>query len=91
MTRRRRRVDWDEEIRKTDRIRRRGLGLSALSFAVAVAVIFGAGRMGGFDVALPRKVVAIACLILGVFLFRIVLKRRARLNRLRQEREEGGR
>ena len=88
MTRRRRRVDWDEEIRKTDRIRRRGLGLSALSFAVAVAVIFGAGRMDGFDVALPRKVVAIACLVLGVFLFRIVLRRRARLNRLRQEREE---
>ena len=58
---RRRRVDWDEEIRKTDRIRRRGLALSALSFAVALAVIFGAGRMGGVEVALPRKVVAIAC------------------------------
>ncbi len=83
---RRRRVDWDEEIRKTDRIRRRGLTLSALSFAVALAVIFGARRMGGVEVALPRKVVAIACLILGVSLFRIVLRRR---ERLRREREEG--
>lgn len=83
---RRRRVDWDEEIRKTDRIRRRGLALSALSFAVALAVIFAAGRMGGVEVALPRKVVAIACLILGASLFRIVLRRR---ERLRREREEG--
>ena len=64
---RRRRVDWDEEIRKTDRIRRRGFALSALSLAVALGVIFGVGRMGGVDVSMPRKVVAIACLVLGVF------------------------
>ena len=83
---RRRRVDWDEELRKTERIRRRGVGLSALSLAVALAVIFGVGRMGGFDVALPRKVLAIACLVLGVFLFRVVLRRR---ERLRRERGEG--
>ena len=83
---RRRRVDWDEELRKTERIQRRGLGLSALSLVVALAVIFGAGRMGGVDIALPRKVLAIACLILGVFLFRVVLRSR---ERLRRERGEG--
>ena len=48
---RRRRVDWDEEIRKTDRIRRRGFALSALSLVVALGVIFGVGRMGGVDVS----------------------------------------
>ena len=38
---RHRRVDWEEEIRKTNRIRRRGFALSALSLAVALGVIFG--------------------------------------------------
>ena len=84
---RRRRVDWDEEIRKTDRIRRRGFALSALSLVVALGVIFGVGRMGGVDVSVPRKVVAIACLVLGVFLFRVVLRRRERLRLEREERE----
>lgn len=80
-------MDWDEELRKTDRIRRRGWGISVLSFAVALGVIFGVGRMGGVDVAVPRKVLSIACLILGVLLCRVVLRRRARLKRLREERE----
>ena len=84
---RRRRVDWDEEIRKTDRIRRRGFALSALSLVVALGVIFGVGRMGGVDVSVPRKVVAIACLVLGIFLFRVVLRRRERLRRECEERE----
>ena len=84
---RRRRVDWDEEIRKTDRIRRRGFALSALSLVVALGVIFGVGRMGGVDVSVQRKVVAIACLVLGVFLFRVVLRRRERLRLEREERE----
>ena len=84
---RRRRVDWEGEIRKTDRIRKRGFALSALSLAVALGVIFGVGRMGGIDVSVPRRVVAIACLILGIFLFRVVLRRRERLRREREERE----
>ena len=47
--RHRRRVDWDEEIRKTERIRRRGLFTSLLSFAVAAAVLIGVNRTGGVD------------------------------------------
>ena len=43
--------------------------------------------MGGVDVSVPRKVVAIACLVLGVFLFRVVLRRRERLRLEREERE----
>lgn len=83
---RRRRVDWDEELRKTERIRRRGFALTGLSFAVALGVIVGVGRLGGVNVALPRKVLALAGLALGVLLFRVVLRRR---QRLRQESEEG--
>lgn len=82
---RRQRVDWDEEIRKTERIRRRGFVMSAFSFAVAVGVIFAVGRLGGIQVSVPRKVIAITCLLLGCSLFRIVLKRR---DRLRREAEE---
>lgn len=82
---RRERVDWQAEIRKTEQIRRRGFAMSFLSFAVAAAVIFGVGRLGGVEVGLPRRVLSIACLVLACFTLRAVLKRRARLKR-KQER-----
>ena len=86
---RRRRVDWDAEIRKTERIRRRGLIMSGVSFAVAAAFIIGVWRMGGEDIALPRKVVSVICLAAACLVFRAVLKHRARVrNRGREEDAE---
>ncbi len=76
---RRRRVDWDAEIRKTERIRRRGLIMSGVSFAVAAAFIIGVWRMGGEDIALPRKVLSVLCLVAACLVFRAVQKHRARM------------
>ena len=84
----RRRVDWDEELRKTERIRRRGFFISALSFAVAVAFIFGASRFKESGVEFYRKIIFTLCLMLALFLTRCVLRRRERLRRERQELEE---
>ena len=76
---RRQRVDWDAEIRKTERIRRRGLIMSGVSFAVAAAFIIGVWRMGGENIALPRKVISVVCLVAACLVFRAVLKHRARM------------
>ncbi|MDR1048452.1 MAG: hypothetical protein LBL51_01750 [Synergistaceae bacterium] len=85
--RRRRRVDWDEELRKTERIRRKGLFMSALSFGVAMVFIFGASRMNEGGIEISRKVIVAFCFVTAMFLFRAVLARRARLRREREERE----
>ncbi|MCL2009945.1 MAG: hypothetical protein FWG71_05295 [Synergistaceae bacterium] len=86
--RERRRVDWDEEIRKTERIRRKGLFISALGFGVAALFIFGTNRAGvGFtDVA--RKFIFALCFLLTMFLTRTVWRRRERLNREKREKEK---
>ena len=77
--RHRRRVDWDEEIRKTERIRRRGLFTSLLSFAVAAAVLIGVNRTGGVDISVP-------CIVVACFVLRVTMRHRARVVRERQER-----
>ena len=81
--RHRRRVDWDEEIRKTERIRRRGLFTSLLSFA---AVLIGVNRTGGVDISVPRRVISIACIVVACFVLRVTMRHRARVVRERQER-----
>jgi membrane protein implicated in regulation of membrane protease activity len=84
----RRRVDWDEELRKTERIRRKGLFISALGFGVAAVFIVGASRLNKSGVELGRKVVFTFCFLLAMFLVRGVLRRRERLRREKEEREE---
>lgn len=74
---RRRRVDWDEEIRKTERIRRRGLLMSALSFGMAAAFIFGMGRYTGADIEIPRTVLAAALFCVSCVIFAVIMKRRS--------------
>ena len=84
--RERRRVDWDEEIRKTERIRRKGLFISGLGFGVAVICIFGANRFGiGAD--LFRKIIFALCFVLSMFVLRITWRRRERLKLEREEKE----
>ncbi|MDR1377337.1 MAG: hypothetical protein LBJ22_07480 [Synergistaceae bacterium] len=86
--RHRRRVDWDEELRKTERIRRRGLFVSVLGFGVAVVFIVGASRMSPAGLDIGRKLIFTCCLVVAMFLARGVLRRRERLRREREEREE---
>ena len=86
--RERHRVDWDEEIRKTERIRRKGLFISALGFGVAVLFIFGTNRMGVGLVDVSRKIIFAMCFVLSMFIFKLAIRRKERLKREREEREE---
>ena len=87
--RRRRRVDWDEEIRKTERIRRKGLFTSVLSFGVVLIFAAGAGRMNEIGVEIGRKIIFAFCFVAAMFLFRAALRRRARLSRERKKAGSG--
>ncbi len=78
----RRRVDWDEEIRKTEQIKRKGLLMSLVSFAVAVAFIFGIGKFTDNNIEIPRTVLFAGLFCVSCFVFRaIVRKRNSRKNR----------
>ena len=82
------RVDWDEEIRKTERIRRNGLFISAIGIGVALLFIVGVNRAGiGFE-DIGRRVIFALCFVLSMLLMSIVGYRRARLKREKKEREE---
>ena len=72
----RKRIDWDEEIRKTERIKRRGLLISALSLALACALIFGAGKVTGTDIEIPRAVIVAVCFFVSCVIFRSVIRHR---------------
>ena len=74
---RRKRIDWDEEIRKTDRIKRRGMFISALSMAMACAFIFGAGRFTGSEIEIPRSVIFAVCFCVSCVIFRSIVRHRA--------------
>ena len=79
----RQRIDWDEEVRKTERIRRRGLFITVLGLCVVGAVSFGAGHMNPHDIEVSRKVIFAVCVVITLFLGRVLLWRRERL-RLKQ-------
>jgi hypothetical protein len=71
---RRRRIDWDEEIRKTEQIRRKGLKNTALGCIMSFLLLVGVRRMhpkllqaGGM---LSFLLVAVATVLLIVILFR---------------------
>ena len=79
----RKRVDWDAEIRKTENIRRKGLLMSALSFGVACALIFGMSKYTGKSIELPRTVLVAVCFCVSCLVLRVIMKKRAK----RHERE----
>ena len=82
------RVDWDEEVRKTERIRRKGLFISALGFAVAIIFILGINRAGaGFDELLRKFFFALA-FVLFMFTLNIAWRRRERLIREKKEKDQ---
>ena len=86
--RERHRVDWDEEILKTERIRRRGFFISLLGFVIACVFIFAAKGMDDPGVDLIRKIIFAVCVVLSVLILRITLRRRERMKRIRQEKEQ---
>jgi hypothetical protein len=86
--RKRRRVDWDEELRKTERIRRKGLFISALGFGVAMICVLGASRLNPGGVEISRKIIFTFCFVIAMFLMRGILKRRERLRLEREGKEE---
>ena len=81
-------IDWDEEIRKTERIRRKGLFVSALGFGIAALCIFGINRGNADTAELSRKIIFTACFVLSVLVFRTTLRRRERLKQERQEKQQ---
>ena len=77
------RVDWDEEIKKTERIKRRGIIMSVISFCVAIAFIFGINKFavsGSGGLEIPKSVLAAACFIVSCLILRAVIKHRQRKN-----------
>ena len=74
---RRHRIDWDDEIRKTEQIKRRGFLMSGLSFAMACALIFGMSRATDSEIEIPRAVLVAVCFFVSCVIFGIVIKRRA--------------
>ncbi|MDR2527525.1 MAG: hypothetical protein LBD04_00705 [Synergistaceae bacterium] len=89
---RRRRVDWDEEVRKTERIRRRGFFISALGLGVAVLFTFGGGRGGVTEIG-PKLLFAFflalslaLCLALAVTMTRMASRERPRQEEVGSER-----
>ena len=72
----RKRVDWEEEIRKTERIRRKGLFMSVLRFGMAIAFIFGMTRFTGADVEIPRSVLLAVVFCVSCVVFRAIVKHR---------------
>ena len=84
----RQRIDWDEEIHKTERIRRKGLFVSALGLGIAAVFVFGAGRAGPIGVDVGRKLIFTFCFVTAMFLLRGIFRRRERLRQKREEREE---
>ena len=75
---RRKRVDWDAEIRKTEKIRRKGLLMSMLSFGMAVAFIFGMSRYTGASVEIPRSVLFAVLFCVSCVVLRIIVRKRSR-------------
>lgn len=73
----RKRVDWDAEIRKTEDIRRRGLLMSVFSFGMAIAFIFGISRSTGTDVEIPRSVLFAVIFAVSCVVLRVIMKHRS--------------
>lgn len=82
----RKRVDWDAEIQKTEKIRRKGILMSAVSFAAACAFIFGMSKFTGapdesgfsFSVEIPKAFLFAVLFVVSFVIFRAIVKNRKR-------------
>lgn len=73
----RRPVDWEEELKKTKRIQKKGMCMSLLSFIVALGVI-GAAKFRNPDVPIGRIVFPIFFMFLVLLALIFVVRRRRR-------------
>ena len=84
----RKKIDWDAEIEKTERIKRRGFLMSGLSFGLACVLIFGMNRATGAEIEIPKTVLTAAAFFASCVIFGIVMKRRAaKKNKSKNENE----
>ena len=83
----RKRIDWDAEIQKTENIKRRGFLMSGLSFALACVLIFGMSRATGNEIEIPRAVLVTICFFVSCVIFGIVIKRRSKKRKELKENE----
>ena len=77
---RRNRIDWDEEIKKTEKIKRKGILMSGISFAFACAFILGISKHIGIDIEIPKTVLFAALFCVSCVIFGVVVKRRKKKN-----------
>ena len=86
--RKRKRVDWEKEMQKTEEIRMRGFRISLLGFAVASLFLFGVSRINR-DSSMLSYVIMIGCFLAATTVLVFTFKRRAdKLKRLRDEENE---
>jgi hypothetical protein len=85
----RKRVDWEKELQKTEAIRMRGFRFSALGFAFAVLFILGASRLNT-DAPMFSYVMMIGGFFAAIAILVFTLKRRAsKLEKMREEENKG--
>ncbi len=84
---RRKKIDWDKELEKTEKIKRRGFFMSGLSFALACVLIFGMGKATGAEIEIPRAVLVTVCFFVSCVIFGVVMKRRSKKKNKSQEQE----
>jgi len=72
---RRKKIDWDEELKKTERIRIKGFRYTAAGFALALFWLLGARHMQR-EISFAPMLLSIFLVILGVFLFILVLRKK---------------
>jgi hypothetical protein len=77
---RKRRVDWQKEIEKTERIRRRGLGYTVGGFLLAMFWMFGARQMGG-ELPVASMILSFIFIAAGVLIFFVISSRQKRKKR----------
>ena len=73
---RRKRIDWDEEIRKSEQIRLRGLRYTIAAFVLAGFWLFAVGRMGKKDISLAPLFVTLLLIGAGTLLFFFLSRRK---------------
>jgi hypothetical protein len=72
---RRKRIDWDEELKKTERIRIKGFRYTAAGFALALFWLLGARHMQR-EISFAPMLFSVFLVIFGALLFIFILRRK---------------
>ena len=85
---RRKKIDWNAELEKTEKIKRRGFLMSGLSFALACVLIFGMSKATDAEIEIPRTVLTAICFFVSCVIFGVVIRRRAKKKKEAKEAQE---